>query len=141
MGYMCHHTIVVTGHYDDDGNVTRAKPASFSHDFDIRVAHMKAMEIFKGQLVSPIIKGVANGYGSFFIAPDGSKEGWEPSDDHDDKREQFIKWLDTRRYEDQSSPFKWAELQFGDEGGDQRILRHSNEPPKNPLERIAENLK
>jgi hypothetical protein len=141
MGYggMCHHTIVVTGMYDDDGNVTRAKP-SVVLVHDLRHAHMKAVEIFHGRLVSPIIKGVVNRYGSFFVAPDGSFEGWNHSDEGDANREALIKWLDSKRNQDASSPYTWAEIQFGNEGGDQRILRHSCQPPKNLLDRIAEDV-
>ncbi len=54
--------------------------------------HAKAIELF-GSLVSDCMPGVVNGQASFFIAPDGSKEGWNESDDHDDKRKEFLDWM------------------------------------------------
>lgn len=131
MGYMCFHTIVVTSIYDD-------YPGAADRRYDIRTAHKEAMRIFGGKLVSPIINSIANHYGSFFIAPDGSKEGWAPSDENDNQREEFVAWLDSMRHVDGSSSFRWAEIQFADEAGDNRILRHSDQPLKNALERLAE---
>ena len=52
-------------------------------------------EIFNGQLVSELVKGVINDQCSFFIAPDGSKEGWETSQECDVMRETFTEWLRT----------------------------------------------
>ncbi len=54
-------------------------------------AYTKAKEIF-GDLCSEIINSPFNGYQSFFIAPDGSKEGWEDSDIFDRKRGDFFEW-------------------------------------------------
>lgn len=66
-------------------------------------AHSKAMEIFNVEdkpfdinfqrLVSPLVQSVTNGYYSFFIAPDGSKEGWDTSDKGDKVRDKFEEWL------------------------------------------------
>jgi hypothetical protein len=44
-------------------------------------------------LVSDLLTGIANEQYTFFIAPDGSKEGWPPSNDCDDAREEFLNWL------------------------------------------------
>jgi hypothetical protein len=90
MGYIKHHTIVVTGFTPEK----------------VIIAHKKAKEIFEknfqkelytknisSRLVSDVIEGLANGQTSFFIAPDGSKEGWETSNNADDAREQFLDWL------------------------------------------------
>ena len=77
MGYIAHRTIVVIGH-DTLGVVD---------------AHKKAVEMFKGKLVSELIQSTVNCYESFFIAPDGSKEYWKDSDEYDEIRNEFIKWL------------------------------------------------
>lgn len=76
MGYIKHDSIVVVG-------------------FDERLAkaHDKALVQFKG-LVSNIVDGGMNGYVSFFIGPDGSKEGWEESNVFDKKRVKYKKFLD-----------------------------------------------
>jgi len=78
MSQMRHHSIVVT-----------------SDDFDIiNLAHKKAVSLFE-HLVSPIIRSRANGFQSFFIAPDGSKEGWETSDHYDINRKDYVNYLNT----------------------------------------------
>lgn len=82
MGYIKHHTIIVSSLYDK---------------FAIK-AHKKAVKIFtkvlgEPGLVSPVIISNTNQTASFFIAPDGSKEGWETSQLGDDAREKFIAFL------------------------------------------------
>lgn len=82
MGWHQHHTIVVTG-FDPD-NLQKAKN--------------QAIEIFKKtgheHLVSEIIHAM-NGYSSFFIAPDGSKEGWEDSNQCNKARAEFIDFMNS----------------------------------------------
>ena len=118
MGYMCHHAIVVTSW----------------NEKAIQLAHQKATEIFskpnmfgKFVMISPIIASPTNGYSSFFIPPDGSKEGWDESYKGDSNRDEFVDWLNSQRYEDSSSPFSWAEIQYGDEDGDNRITRNNRD--------------
>ena len=74
---------------------------------DINAVHSLAINIF-GNLVSEIVNGVCNGYKSFFIAPDGSKEGWEDSIIYDEKREEFYRRVD-KSYVD------IIEVRFGDD--------------------------
>jgi len=81
MGYCKHHAILVT---DVD-------------EVQIRKMHKAAQKIFKHQLVSEIVPAISNGYITFMIAPDGSKEGWETSNEHDDKREKFFRYLANNR--------------------------------------------
>lgn len=82
MGYIRHHAIIVT---------------RWSHD-SLVDAQKKAIEL--GHAVSAIVRSVINGYESFLIAPDGSKEGWSESDDGDARRDKFIEWLENRRHGD-----------------------------------------
>ncbi len=77
MGYIKHNAIVVTS----------------CDELCLGKAHKKAKKLFNDKLISEVVKGVMNGYISFFIAPDGSKEGWEDSNDCDEAREKFIHWL------------------------------------------------
>jgi hypothetical protein len=109
MGYMCHHAIIVTT-YDD---------------VKAQEAHTKALEL--GMQVSPVIVSHTNGYLTFLISPDGSKEGWETSDQGDRNRKQFIDWMNSKRYSDNSSALMWVEVQYGDDNGDTRIVSHSDE--------------
>ena len=87
--------------------------------------HFEAVTIFNEQ-ASNIVKSKMNGYYSFFVAPDGSKEGWEDSDEGNKKRDEFIKYLKTHKYEDGSSSISWVEIQFGDDEGETKILRDSD---------------
>ncbi len=110
MGYMRHHAIIVTG----------------SHGNYLSRARKKAVSLFP--YVSPISKVSINGYQSFFIPPDGSKEGWDESDLGDNARQKFKTWLRALCHEDYSSPLQWVEVQYGDENGETLITADSDEP-------------
>ena len=115
MGYIKHHTIIVT---------------DFRHDCIVAV-HQKAKEIFKNNfgndvcsrvdgscIISEVIHGLTNGQYSFFIAPDGSKEGWETSKNGDNARKQFLDWLMLSDY-----TCDYVELSFGGDDEYERIVR------------------
>jgi hypothetical protein len=76
MGLIRHHAIIVTGH-------ERPK---------VDDARIEAFKRF-GRIVSGVVESIANGYYTFFVGPDGSKEGWRTSNDYDEKRADFMKWL------------------------------------------------
>lgn len=109
MGYIKHHAIVVTSWNDES----------------INLARNKAVEIFDPQMVSDIVEGVTNSQFSFFIGPDGSKEGWIDSNTGDIKRDSFIEWIHTIDYEDGSNSLAYAELFFGEDNGKAAIERHN----------------
>lgn len=124
MGYMRNHAIVVT---------------SFDRE-KIERAHARAFEIFlpvakecsdrwarSHSMVSEILTSPINELYTFVVGPDGSKEGWKPSNLGDTARGEFIEWLDAQRYEDRSSPFDWVVVQYGDDGMDTLIDAHSDE--------------
>jgi hypothetical protein len=117
MGYMRDHAIVVTGEHGDF----------------IDRAHAKAIAL--GCCVSEITAPVINSARSFFVAPDGSKEGWTESDAGDDRRAALIEFMDSLRYSDRSSPLRWVEVQFGDDNGETRITRHSDEMSPREVDR------
>ncbi|HEV8716163.1 MAG TPA: hypothetical protein VGX03_25475 [Candidatus Binatia bacterium] len=104
MGYMQHHAIIVTSCINE----------KFS------AAYKKAKELFP-KVSDPVPSGT-NGYYSFFIPPDGSKEGWEASDAGDERRRIFRGWLNSQAYEDGSNSLKWVEVQYGDDEGDNCVL-------------------
>ena len=106
MGYIAHHTIVVTS-WDYS--------AAFDKDRSMfaETARQKAIEIFGPGLVSNMVDSWINGYKTFFIAPDGSKEGWDESNKGDSLRKEFKKWLESQAYEDGSNHYDWAEIRFG----------------------------
>ena len=97
MGYMRHHAIVVT---------------SWSAE-SIEKAHSQAAEMFRW--VSPVSPEATNGYRSFFIPPDGSKEGWAESNIGNMQRTAFMDWCDAQAYEDGSNNLSFAEVLFGDD--------------------------
>lgn len=110
MGYMRHHLLVVTT-YSDDRIVS---------------AHLTAEVMCPSLPVSDVTTSPTNGYRSFVVWPDGSKEGWAESDNGDDERRAFIAWLNRQRFSDGSTPFSWALVQYGDEDGDNRVLDHDD---------------
>lgn len=113
MGYIRHHAIIVTCGYF-------AKEDNFKHLYKM------AKQLFE-EHCSDLIPSQMNGYTTFIIAPDGSKEGWETSENYDWKREEFIKILEQYRYSDGSGPLKWVEVQYGDDDGITKIVHHSDE--------------
>jgi hypothetical protein len=104
MGYMVHHAIVVTAYKDDINAIRKVAKKTF------------------GKLVSGLVCSNVNGYKSFFVAPDGSKAGWDESDKGDSDRNAFIEWLKKNR---ENRWCEWAEIQYGDDEGSDLILRHS----------------
>jgi hypothetical protein len=110
MGYMRHHAIIVTS-WDNDRIV---------------VAHVVATEL--GLSVTSLTDEVTNGYRSFLVGPDGSKEGWDASNAGDAQRALFVEWLNRHRYEDGSTPYDWALIQYGDDDQDNRLLLSDADP-------------
>lgn len=109
MGYMRHNAIVVS---------------SWKEDL-LEQAHAKAVELDCS--VSAITGEVTNGYRSFLVAPDGSKEGWDESNEGDARRDALAAWLDAQRYEDDSTSLQWIEVQYGDENLHSCIVRDSDD--------------
>jgi hypothetical protein len=104
MGYMLHYTIVV----------------SCWEEETIGDLHKKALEIFEGKLVSNIVDGVMNSQYSFFIAPDGSKEGWNTSKEYDKKREIFKDVLKNQDYAG------WVEVYFDGDSNECSVSDSNN---------------
>jgi hypothetical protein len=110
MGYMRHHTIIVTAF--DEQRAQRALA--------------EARDVFDGITeVSLLVESGVNVFFSFVVPPDGSSEGWSESDAGDLARDAFIGWLNGQAYEDGSSPYSWVEVQYGDDRGDTRVIGDS----------------
>ena len=83
MGNINHNAIVITG---------------WNHN-EVQEAQVKAVELLypicatEKALVSEIVYGEVNGYSSFFIAPDGSKEGWELTKELNSARLQILDYV------------------------------------------------
>ena len=106
MGYLRRHAIVVTG---DD----------YKESKDILAAHAKATEIFPW--VSPICPPQVNGERSFFIPPDGSKEGWRNSDEGDERRNSFVAGM--RSF---NGCVHWVEVCYAEDEPNTRVTRASD---------------
>ena len=104
-----------------------------SADFDeIEAAHKEACAIFEaphvdgttfGGIVSSLTDEAVNGYRSFLVAPDGSKEGWPTSKLFDERRDEFVEWMRSN----EALCLDWVEVQFGDDDGKTLIVRHSDD--------------
>ncbi len=79
MGYIKHDSIIVTA-WDEKY---------------IKPIHKKAKALLPG-LTSALVHGLINGQISFFIAPDGSKEFWNTSDECDEKRQQLVNYIEAK---------------------------------------------
>lgn len=99
MGYIKNHAIIITT-YDEK---------------QAKLAHKKAMQ-FLGDVTTELKPTPVNNNFSFAILPDGSKEGWQESDEFDKLRSLFIEYLQSKRFEDGSSPFDAVLVSFDEEG-------------------------
>jgi hypothetical protein len=119
MGHMCHHAILVT--------TCIYKLAA--------EAHAEASRIFgEGIGVTSLTEDTMNGYRSFCVVPDGSKEFWAASDTGDAKRAEFIAWCNRQRHSDGSTSLKWVEIQLGDDDGEETGIVASWSAPVAPEE-------
>jgi hypothetical protein len=115
MAYTKHHTIIVTGHQDEKIKEAYQKAKEvFEKNFESE-PHKKP---FASRLVSEIIQGLINDQSSFFIAPDGSKEGRVTSDNGDNARKEFLDWL-----KKDENYCDYVEVIFGGDDEQERIIR------------------
>lgn len=97
MSTICHHAIVVTSH--DEKLIKKARRKA------------NACYLPTTNIVGPL----TNGFRSFCIVPDGSKEYWPESDKCDENRDLWKQWADTQKYEDGSTSLEWVEITFGED--------------------------
>lgn len=124
MGYMRHHTIVVSGPRTSfDGQPTIAQVQQNCK----KLAKEASNKFNSFNTVSAIVNSPMNDYASFFVAPDGSKEGWDTSEAGDALRDRIVEYLNSLRYSDGSTSYKWVEVQFGDDNGECKVTRSSDD--------------
>ena len=109
MGYERHHAIVVTAYRDDY----------------INAALEKAAQIFSVRQLSSVTPAM-NGFYSFTVHTDGSKEGWPDSDAGDERRANFKEWLRGQGFDDGSTPYRWVEVQYGDDNWETKVVDDSH---------------
>ena len=96
MGYTVHNSIVV-----------------MSWKLDV-IAEVRAKAVEIGLTVSELVSSPLNGWLSFLVASDGSKEGWDDARIADDQRRRFRELLSSHQYSDGSSCLDWFEVESGD---------------------------
>ena len=106
MGYIAHNAIVVTA-----WELT-----------SITAAAQKARDLGM-TVVGPHEKEVINGYRSFLICPDGSKEGWDSSEDGDTRRADWKAWLRASGHD-----AEWCEIRYGYDDGNAEVVDHAFHP-------------
>ena len=92
MGMIVHHAIVVTA---DVENIDPIRSAA----------------VGLGLTVTEAVPSPVNGYATFMVAPDGSSEGRETSNEHDELRASFRKILKG----DFSRGTQWVEVSYGND--------------------------
>jgi hypothetical protein len=104
MGYIRHQAIVVTGWDNSDIGGKHTTVTAREHAIQL------------GLPCTNIVRSMTNGYTSFMIAPDGSKEGWETSNEQETFRSQWMHWAKT-----QHGQVDWACVGYG--GDDPELAR------------------
>lgn len=119
MGNVKHNTIVVTGFQEEKVQEARNKAIEI---FEQCFSNEPISKPYGSRLVSEIVQGLKNGQCSFFIAPDGSKEGWSTSKNGDEARKQFCDWLngETDNYCD------YVEIRWDGDDDAETIVRSNN---------------
>jgi hypothetical protein len=109
MGYIRHQGIIITG----------SDASDIGGKHDTALAREKALAL--GLPCSDIVRGTTNGYTSFLIAPDGSKEGWQTSNEQEAKRKEWIAWARSC-----GLFFDWVCVNFGGDDYDHAFLDDHN---------------
>ena len=111
-----HHSIIVTSNDFSTLELVRK---------EIVFLFGKNMEARQGeQLISPIIPSLINKFCSFFIAPDGSKEGYDASDDADLIRRKTLDFLNSLSERNGENAVRFVEVCYG--ADDQKAMVLSN---------------
>lgn len=102
MGYVAHDVVIVHTWRDEAADMVD----NFRAEMPEELRHL---------VVGPIPVVVNDGDSYFLFAPDGSKEGWDTSDEADDWREKFI---DLFKVHDDGSPlYDVVAVRFGGDYG------------------------
>lgn len=121
---MQHHAVIITGSDKKDMETVWAKTMEFFKPVQLEI--MSHPDSF---MVSPILISPMNKYFTIFIAPDGSKEGWETSDLGDTARKELLDWLreQNRNDSDEAIFVDYVELTYGGDDDENQIIRCSGE--------------
>lgn len=124
MGYIKHDSVLVV--------VNDYVPGQMP---DVEAFRQSLPEEWRPLVVGPI-PAVVNGYVTYAFLPDGSKEGWPPSDRGDEYRNAFVELFD-HGYRDGSSPFEVTRVRHG--GDDPELTEATHVEPTDRTLRITWN--
>ena len=120
VSWMRHHAICATTWSEERAEEARAKVADIP-----------------GIQVTDVYESDCNGYCSFFVIPDGSKEGWNESDLGDERRAKAAEILDANACD-------WVEVYYGCDtgmpgisnicGSDRRAMRDIASGYRSPMD-------
>jgi hypothetical protein len=85
MGTFINETIVVLGRSDKFDEVYSRAQSLFTNS-DEEFGRV-------GSLVSEVVETLRNNFRTFFIAPDGSKLGWDTYEEYSKRRQEFCEWM------------------------------------------------
>ncbi len=112
-----HHAIVVTA--QDKKFLEKLHKETLTH-FDQSLSVR-----IKGFLVSPLVSSFINDYHSFLIAPDGSKEGYDTSEEADLARRSYLDRLEEIRKNEPERDLHFVEVLYGADNDSAALLRAS----------------
>ena len=98
------------------GTYTHKPVVVISQKGYVEAAHKKAVSLFPDS-VSPVINSDLNGWGSFLIATDGSKDGWEDQELADCRRSLFKDWINAQAFADGSNMYTYVEVVMQESSG------------------------
>jgi hypothetical protein len=112
-----HHAIIVTSNDKAQIELVRKRCIELYNQF---------MEFNNGKaLVGNLTLGVINNFYSFMIAPDGSKEGYDTSDDGDLVRKKICNFIDSLKSPEGYNAVNYVEVYFGSDDGTANVLQHN----------------
>ena len=117
MGTIKHDAIIITS-YDYDRIITAINNAKSIFTSKLEEETPK---VSPTSIISEPIMSLKNQDYSFFIAPDGSKEGWTTSELANEAREEFINWLDN------NSGYDYVAVNFGGDSDTATITAHNKD--------------
>ncbi len=106
MGSIRHDAVIVT--------TSEFRPGGLP---DVDAFRDSLPEHFRSLVVGPV-HAAFNGYVSYAFLPDGSKEGWAPSDECSEYRARFAE-LFSHQHSDGSTPDEVVSLSFGEDHRDE----------------------
>ena len=78
-------------------------------------AHLQALHVFPAEMVTSIGVSPVNHYNTFVILPCGSKDGWPEKKRDREDRAAFLRWVESKAYEDGSNSLEIGSVRYGND--------------------------